>query len=178
MNSKVSEKLCMQQGGVLQFSVMDHDWTWSNDFQGEAFMDISSLVGVTCASSNDSNGMSNSPATFSSSPSSSSASLSASTQQFPALNYTQLFLIKPNGTFNKNNNNNNTTILVYIHRYVQIKAYIIFVSAKRSSKHHLASVGDKKPREGGRRVPQSATQSIVVVFSNIYIYVLIYLIVV
>ena len=36
----------MQPGNVLHFTVMDHDLMWSNDFEGEAFLELCSLPGV------------------------------------------------------------------------------------------------------------------------------------
>ena len=44
--SKVTNKLCLQNGNVIHFTVMDHDLMWSNDFEGEAFLDISTIPGV------------------------------------------------------------------------------------------------------------------------------------
>lgn len=33
-------------GGYIHFTVMDHDLMWSNDFEGEAFLDISKISGI------------------------------------------------------------------------------------------------------------------------------------
>ena len=46
-SSKIPEKLCLQSGGVLHFTVMDHDLlSWSNDFEGEGFLELAVLPGV------------------------------------------------------------------------------------------------------------------------------------
>ena len=36
----------MHSGNVIHFTVMDHDLVWSNDFEGEAFLELQSLPGV------------------------------------------------------------------------------------------------------------------------------------
>jgi hypothetical protein len=46
LNSKISEKMCLQKGNVINFTVMDHDLVWTNDFEGEAFLDLYSLPGI------------------------------------------------------------------------------------------------------------------------------------
>ena len=46
MFSKIPEKLCLQQGNVLHFTVMDHDLMWSTDFEGEAFVELASIPGI------------------------------------------------------------------------------------------------------------------------------------
>ncbi len=46
MFSRLTEKECNLTGGVIHFSVMDHDLMWSNDFEGEAFLEISKLSGI------------------------------------------------------------------------------------------------------------------------------------
>ncbi|CAF0764647.1 unnamed protein product [Didymodactylos carnosus] len=43
---RISKKECTAQGAVIQFIIMDHDLMWSNDFEGEAFMEIANLPGV------------------------------------------------------------------------------------------------------------------------------------
>ncbi|CAF1261716.1 unnamed protein product, partial [Didymodactylos carnosus] len=43
---RVPEKECTAQGAVIQFTVMDHDLMWTNDFEGEAFLEIANLPGV------------------------------------------------------------------------------------------------------------------------------------
>ena len=45
-SSKIPEKLCLQSGNVIHFTVMDHDYVWTNDFEGEAFLELCSLPGV------------------------------------------------------------------------------------------------------------------------------------
>ena len=45
-SSKIPEKLCLQHGNVLHFTVMDHDLMWTNDFEGEAFLELVSLPGT------------------------------------------------------------------------------------------------------------------------------------
>ncbi len=51
--SRLTEKECHLSGGVIHFTVMDHDLMWSNDFEGEAFLEISKLSGITNDSNND-----------------------------------------------------------------------------------------------------------------------------
>jgi hypothetical protein len=60
--------MCLQQGNVLHFTVMDHDLMWSNDFEGEAFLELSSLPGVH---------------------------ETMSSEAYNSLKYTELFLIHP-----------------------------------------------------------------------------------
>lgn len=36
----------MPSGHVIHFTVMDHDLVWTNDFEGEAFLELSSLPGL------------------------------------------------------------------------------------------------------------------------------------
>lgn len=43
---KIPQKSCYQPGNVIHFTVMDHDLVWSNDFEGEAFLELQSLPGV------------------------------------------------------------------------------------------------------------------------------------
>ena len=38
--------LCKVPGTVIHFTVMDHDLMWSNDFEGEAFIDLSTVPGL------------------------------------------------------------------------------------------------------------------------------------
>ncbi len=38
--------MCLQKGNVINFTVMDHDLVWTNDFEGEAFLDLYSLPGI------------------------------------------------------------------------------------------------------------------------------------
>lgn len=38
--------MCLQRGNVINFTVMDHDLVWSNDFEGEAFLELSTLPGI------------------------------------------------------------------------------------------------------------------------------------
>ncbi|CAF0837246.1 unnamed protein product [Brachionus calyciflorus] len=40
---KINEKCLNQTGNVIHFTVMDHDLMWTNDFEGEAFLDLSSV---------------------------------------------------------------------------------------------------------------------------------------
>ena len=40
------EKLCLQPGSVIHFTVMDHDLVWSNDFEGEAFLELANVPGI------------------------------------------------------------------------------------------------------------------------------------
>lgn len=44
--SKVPEALCLKAGTIIHFTVMDHDLVWTNDFEGEAFLELNSLPGV------------------------------------------------------------------------------------------------------------------------------------
>ncbi|CAF1576139.1 unnamed protein product [Adineta ricciae] len=43
---RLTEKECNLSGGVIHFTVMDHDLMWSNDFEGEAFLDMSKVIGI------------------------------------------------------------------------------------------------------------------------------------
>ncbi|CAF1066209.1 unnamed protein product [Adineta ricciae] len=43
---RLTEKECGLSGGIVHFVVMDHDLMWSNDFEGEAFLEISKITGV------------------------------------------------------------------------------------------------------------------------------------
>ena len=52
-SSRLTEKECHLSGGIIHFLVMDHDLMWSNDFEGEAFLEISKLTGVNQESLND-----------------------------------------------------------------------------------------------------------------------------
>ena len=38
--------MCKTPGVTLHFTVMDHDLMWSNDFEGEAFVELASIPGV------------------------------------------------------------------------------------------------------------------------------------
>ncbi len=51
--SRLTEKESNLSGGVIHFTVMDHDLMWSNDFEGEAFLEISKLSGIPNDSNND-----------------------------------------------------------------------------------------------------------------------------
>ena len=51
--SRLTEKECNLSGGFIHFTVMDHDLMWSNDFEGEAFLEISKLSGIPNDSVND-----------------------------------------------------------------------------------------------------------------------------
>jgi hypothetical protein len=42
----LTEKECNISGGIVHFTVMDHDLMWSNDFEGEAFLEISKITGI------------------------------------------------------------------------------------------------------------------------------------
>lgn len=44
--SRLTEKEVNYCGGIIHFTVMDHDLMWSNDFEGEAFLEITKLPGV------------------------------------------------------------------------------------------------------------------------------------
>lgn len=68
------EKSCFQAGNVIHFTVMDHDLVWSNDFEGEAFLELQSLPGVR----ND-----------------------LGEGGYKDLKYTELFLIRPKGMAKK-----------------------------------------------------------------------------
>jgi len=50
---RLTEKECNLSGGFLHFTVMDHDLMWSNDFEGEAFLEMSKLAGMPSDSNND-----------------------------------------------------------------------------------------------------------------------------
>ncbi|UJR38386.1 hypothetical protein I4U23_031055 [Adineta vaga] len=43
---RLTEKESNLSGGVIHFTVMDHDLMWSNDFEGEAFLDMSKVFGI------------------------------------------------------------------------------------------------------------------------------------
>lgn len=51
--SRLTEKECNLSGGIIHFTVMDHDLMWSNDFEGEAFLEISKLAGIPNETNND-----------------------------------------------------------------------------------------------------------------------------
>ena len=51
--SRLTEKECNLSGGVIHFTVMDHDLMWSNDFEGEAFLDMSKVIGIPNESSSE-----------------------------------------------------------------------------------------------------------------------------
>ena len=51
--SRLNEKEAIAAGGIIHFTVMDHDLMWSNDFEGEAFLDLSKLPGIPHESSHD-----------------------------------------------------------------------------------------------------------------------------
>ncbi|CAF3367333.1 unnamed protein product [Rotaria socialis] len=51
---RLTEKECTLSSGFIHFIVMDHDLMWSNDFEGEAFLEISKLPGIPNDSTNDS----------------------------------------------------------------------------------------------------------------------------
>ncbi|CAF4311057.1 unnamed protein product [Rotaria sp. Silwood2] len=50
---RLTEKECTLSGGFIHFTVMDHDLMWSNDFEGEAFLEILKLPGIPNDSTND-----------------------------------------------------------------------------------------------------------------------------
>ncbi|CAF1308521.1 unnamed protein product [Adineta steineri] len=50
---RLTEKECNLSGGVIHFTVMDHDLMWSNDFEGEAFLEISKISGIPHESNSD-----------------------------------------------------------------------------------------------------------------------------
>ncbi|CAM4874974.1 unnamed protein product [Rotaria socialis] len=43
---RLTEKECNLSGGIVHFIVMDHDLMWSNDFEGEAFLEIWKITGI------------------------------------------------------------------------------------------------------------------------------------
>ncbi len=45
-SSRLTDKECNLLGGFVHFTVMDHDLMWSNDFEGEAFLEIGKITGV------------------------------------------------------------------------------------------------------------------------------------
>lgn len=45
-SSRLTEKDCHFISGYIHFIVMDHDLVWSNDFEGEAFLEISKISGI------------------------------------------------------------------------------------------------------------------------------------
>ncbi len=45
-SSPLKEKECNVSGGIIHFTVMDHDLMWSNDFEGEAFLEIAKITGI------------------------------------------------------------------------------------------------------------------------------------
>jgi len=45
-SSRLTDKECNLLGGIIHFTVMDHDLMWSNDFEGEAFLEIAKVTGV------------------------------------------------------------------------------------------------------------------------------------
>ena len=52
-SSRLTEKECSLPGGIIHFTVMDHDLMWSNDFEGEAFLEICKLSGIPNELNND-----------------------------------------------------------------------------------------------------------------------------
>lgn len=50
---RLTEKECQGAGGIIHFVVMDHDLVWSNDFEGEAFLQINKLPGIFLEQSNE-----------------------------------------------------------------------------------------------------------------------------
>lgn len=42
----MKEKETQTAGAIIHFVVMDHDLMWSNDFEGEAFLELSKLSGI------------------------------------------------------------------------------------------------------------------------------------
>ena len=65
--------MCLQPGNVLHFTVMDHDLMWSNDFEGEAFIELCTVPGVRAHENND----------------------TTNSEAYNNLKYTELFLIHP-----------------------------------------------------------------------------------
>ncbi len=53
MFSRLTDKECNLSGGIIHFIVMDHDLMWSNDFEGEAFLEISKLPGIPNDTNNE-----------------------------------------------------------------------------------------------------------------------------
>jgi hypothetical protein len=45
-SSRLTDKECRSTFAIVHLLVMDHDLMWSNDFEGEAFLDIGKLCGV------------------------------------------------------------------------------------------------------------------------------------
>ncbi|CAF4876956.1 unnamed protein product, partial [Rotaria sp. Silwood1] len=43
---RLTEKECNLSGEIVHFIVMDHDLMWSNDFEGEAFLEIWKITGI------------------------------------------------------------------------------------------------------------------------------------
>lgn len=52
-SSRFTEKEVNVHGGIIHFTVMDHDLMWSNDFEGEAFLEIAKLPGIPHESAHD-----------------------------------------------------------------------------------------------------------------------------
>jgi hypothetical protein len=52
-SSRLTEKEATMTGGIIHFTVMDHDLMWSNDFEGEAFLDMSKVPGIPHESNHD-----------------------------------------------------------------------------------------------------------------------------
>ena len=52
-SSRLTEKEANVHGGIIHFTVMDHDLMWSNDFEGEAFLEIVKLPGIPHESAHD-----------------------------------------------------------------------------------------------------------------------------
>jgi hypothetical protein len=42
----LNTELCFQPGASIHFTVMDHDLVFSNDFEGEAFLDLNTIPGL------------------------------------------------------------------------------------------------------------------------------------
>lgn len=49
----LTQKEVQTAGTIIHFIVMDHDLVWSNDFEGEAFLEINKLSGISVEQSNE-----------------------------------------------------------------------------------------------------------------------------
>ncbi len=44
--SKIPKAMCLANGNVVHFTIMDHDIFMSNDFEGEACLELNQLPGI------------------------------------------------------------------------------------------------------------------------------------
>ena len=46
LKSKIPKAMCQASGNVIHFTIMDHDIFMSNDFEGEACLELNQLPGI------------------------------------------------------------------------------------------------------------------------------------